>query len=450
MLIKSALKSRYSSMLNRKNHTSEIKDTILFVNAIRPATFEALEKFYHQTGLNFRPLVIIDENIRDTIIHRNGQHHIGGRCEVIHADFDSPQSLRNALIPYKKRIFAVTSQYENSIHELKKLIPYFPYLSMPTEKSLEWSTEKKLMREMLSTYDSSLAPAFAEALDASEATIASLEKTMRYPLMVKPSGLEGSLLVNRVDNTQELRNILAYTFKEIQKGYDTWVKRQAPAIVVEEFMEGDMYSVDVYVAEDGSTLYTPPLRVITGRNIGFDDFFGYARFAPSGLTEEDMRAAQQTSGAAASALCLRSITAHVELMKTAHGWKVIELGPRIGGYRHDIYAEAYDINHIMNDVLNRAGKLKIVENHLKKSAAVFNIYAREEGTLIGVSGLDVITELPSYVWHKQAHKTGFKLNFAKNNGDPVIELMLSHANKDQFDEDVACMERVLEIHVEPT
>lgn len=423
-------------------------DTILFVNAIRPASFAAFEEYEQQTGRVFKPVVLIDESIGETISERNGQHAVAGRCEVIRADFDSPESIRKALKPYYERIIAVTSQYENSVLELKKLIPYFPHLSMPSEKSLEWSTEKKLMRDLLSSYDKSLAPLFAEAIDASDKTIDSLEAHMTYPMVVKPSGLEGSLLVTRVNNTKELRNALKHTFKEIQKGYDTWVKRQVPAIVVEEFMVGDMYSVDAYVGVNGKCLYAPVVKVITGSKIGFDDFFGYARIAPSGLTDQEIVAAQTTAKAATAALGLRSTTAHIELMKTAHGWKVIELGPRIGGYRHDIYFESYGINHIMNDVLNRAGELKIVQNHLKKYTAVFNLYARDEGVLTEVKGLAAVANLASYVWHKQALWPGDKLRFAKNNGDPVIELLLSHASQDQFEADVAQMEALLDIQVD--
>lgn len=421
------------------------KDIILFVNAIRPATFEALEHYAKQTGRKFTPVVIVDKTIKSSISARNAQQKTAKQCKVIQADFDSPTSVRRALKPYMDTIYAVTCQYENSILELKKLIPYFPNLHMPTAESLDGATEKKLMRQMLHKYDPSLVPVYAEALSGDEATISKLEKSMKYPLMVKPSGLEGSLLVSKANNSQELRDSLKYTFKEIQKGYDTWVKRQTPAIVVEEYMEGDMYSIDTYVSVEGHCLHTPPVKVVTGHNIGFDDFFGYMRLAPAGLTTDEIDSAQKTAEAACMALGLRSVTAHVELMKTIDGWKVIELGPRIGGYRHDIYFASYGINHIMNDILNRAGDLTEVISYKNHQTAVFNIYGRVEGILNSVSGLENVASSLSYVWHKQALQLGDELLFAKNNGDPVVELMLSHGERAQFDSDVALMEKSIDI-----
>ena len=126
------------------------KDIILFVNAIRPATFGALETYAKTSGRTFTPVVLVDEKIQESITERNGQQYADKNLTVVSADFDSPKSLMSAILPYRERIYAVTCQYENSMLELKKLIPYLPYLPMPSERSLDWSTEKKLMRDLLS------------------------------------------------------------------------------------------------------------------------------------------------------------------------------------------------------------------------------------------------------------------------------------------------------------
>jgi hypothetical protein len=253
------------------------KNIVLFINAIRPATFAALDDFERQSGRKLVPVVFIDETIQVAITERNVQKHTGQDYDIISADFDSPMSVRTALNKYKDRILAVTSQYENSIHELRKLVPYLPYIHMPTQSSLEWATEKKLMRQLLEVHDGSLVPKYLEIKDYSEMTINEIENHMNYPLVVKPSGLEGSLLVSLVSNREELVSTLDHTSKEIQKGYDTWIKRQKPVILVEEFMDGEMYSVDTYISSNGTCYHTPLVRVLTGRSVGFDDFFGYDR-----------------------------------------------------------------------------------------------------------------------------------------------------------------------------
>ena len=218
------------------------------------------------------------------------------------------------------RVYAVTAQFENCITELQKLVPYFPYIPMPTESSLDWATEKKLMRQMLEAHSPSLVPGYLEVRDASDDSIAGAEAAVAYPVIVKPSGLEGSLLVSLAHNPEELRAALEHIFEEIQLGYDTWIKRQSPLVLVEEFMVGDMYSVDTYVSPEGVHRHTPPVKVITGHQVGFEDFFGYAQMVPSGLSATEATKAQRTAEEACKALGLRAVTAHVELIKTADGW----------------------------------------------------------------------------------------------------------------------------------
>lgn len=237
-----------------------MKDIIIFINAIRPATFDALSSFEAQTGRVFYPIVLVDRWIFRSISERNGQTSLPQAVPVVVADFDSPASLRRALAPYQDRIFAVTSQYENSILELQKLIPYLPYLPMPTEQSLTWATEKIHMRQMMESHDPALVPRYAQVSSVSEAEINRIERKMDYPLIVKPSGLEGSLLVSEVANRAELISCLERTFEHMQAAYSKWIKRQEPTVVVEEFMVGQMYSVDTYVAADGTCRHTPQSR----------------------------------------------------------------------------------------------------------------------------------------------------------------------------------------------
>jgi biotin carboxylase len=424
-----------------------MKNIIVFVNAIRPATFAALDQFEQQTGRSFEPIVLVDSRIQESITACNGQNNLPRPVTVLSAELSSATEIRSALQPYENRIFAVTSQYENSVAELQKLVPYFPYLPMPSERSLTWATEKKLMRALLEAYDPSLVPGYTEVQDASANTVQAVEAQLHYPMIVKPSGLEGSLLVSMVQNREDLQTTLEHTFAEIQKGYNTWIKRSKPAVLVEEFMEGDMYSVDTYVAADGTCHHTPPVKVVTGRKVGFDDFFGYQRIAPAGLDSENYQLAHETAEKACRALGLRAVTGHVELMKTPHGWKVIELGPRIGGYRHDIYSLSYDINHIMNDVRNRAGETPTIPSAVQKHTVVFNIYARSEGVLESIEGLEAVQALPSFVLQRQLLHIGDKVLFAKNNGDPVFEIILSNANESQFTADMAELERVLVLSV---
>jgi biotin carboxylase len=423
------------------------KDIIIFVNAIRPATFKALKDYEAQSGRHFTPIVLVDEAIKESIFTCNGQYNLPEVVEVVTANFSSATSVRQALAPHENRIFAVTSQYENCIQELRKLLPYLPYIPTPTEKSLIWATEKKLMRKMLGAYDPSLVPGYMEVFGSGPSDIQKIEARLTYPMVVKPSGLEGSLLVSYVKDRQELQETLRHTFLAMQKAYDTWVKRQKPAVLVEEFMVGDMYTVDVYVDAQGACRYTPTIGDIVGRTVGYDDLFGYMEFLPSELDDTEIEKSQQAASKACHALGLRSTTAHVELMRTASGWKIIELGPRIGGYRYEIYDRAYGINHIMNDIRNRAGETPDIPTELHNYVSVFDIYAREEGTLKAVHGLETIKKLASFTYLRQTIFEGEPVLFAKNGGDVVLNIMLSHPDKAQLKADIVALESAIVLEV---
>lgn len=426
------------------------KDIVIFINAIRPATFPALKYYEEVYGRTLVPIIMVDTKIKAAILERNAQHNHLHKIEVVTADFDDAKSVREALKPYEGRVFAVTSQYENSILELKKIVPYLPYLPMPTEKSLVWATEKKLMRELFMAYDPNITPKFTKATDDSIETVKKIEQKMPYPLIVKPSGLEGSLLVSLVRDRSELSKALKFTFSEIQEGYDTWIKRQEPTILVEEFMEGDMYSVDLYISSSGVFYRTPFVKVITGHKSGHSgDFFGYMQHTDVELDDEQELLAYKTAEDACRALGLRSVTAHIELIRTKSGWKIIELGPRIGGYRHEIYNYGFGINHIANDVLIRAGEKPNVTDKLVQHTALLNIYPSSEGVVRAIEGLENAQNLQSFMYLHNHIKVGEITQFARNNGDPILQFILSHSDKKQFYNDVNRLETEINFKIAP-
>jgi hypothetical protein len=424
------------------------KDIVLFINSLHKPTLSALKTYAKNTGHELKPVVLVDKNIEHSILDLNNQRSLKSEAKFITADFNSSLSVRQTLGPLEHRLFAVTSQYENSITEYKKIIPYLPHLPAPTETSLAWATDKRLMREAFNAYDPDLSPASIEVQNMSARTIAKIERAVTYPMIIKPSGLERSLLVSVVNNKKELSRTLAFTFGQLENAYKTWMKRLTPAVVVEELMDGDMYSIDTYVAGDGTCRHAGLVKVVSGRKVGFDDFFSYLQLSPSGLSTAEALQAQITAEKACKALGLRSVTTHTEMMKTNKGWKIIEVGPRIGGYRHELYSLSHGMSHIVNDILNRAGQQPEIPERPKRHAAIYKTYGHEEGILASIEGLEIIQKLPSYINMKAPFKFGDEIRFAHNNGDAVIEITLCHESPGQLAKDIKTIENSLDIRVQ--
>jgi len=429
-------------------HEAASRDTVLFINGVRKQTFTALDTYETRYGKKLRMLVFVDAKRNKLINSLNKQKQVSNKKITVEAvDFDSPVALRKKLEKYRENLLAVTCQFENSIPYLEKITPHLPYLDTPTQSSLDWSTDKIAMRQLLKTQDKTLIPKYTVIKDASAESISRVEKQVGYPVVVKPAGLAASLLVSVCYHREELEDTLKKTFKTIEKVYKNKLGRGTPKILVEQLMDGEMYSIDVYVNGRGNTYATPVVHVKTGRAIGFDDFFGYQRMTPTRLLKTHIEDANHAAVKAVRALGLRSTTAHVELMRTEKEWKIIELAPRMGGFRHEMYQLSYGINHILNDILVRVPQKPIIPKKTRGYTAVFNIYAKSEGVMNSIVGVKAVRALTSFNAIEVSKVKGDELKFAKNGGSPVLEITLFNKVRSELLADIRRMEKAVVIEV---
>lgn len=429
-------------------HEAASRDTVLFINGVRKPTFSALETYATRYGKRLRIVVFVDLKKRKTINLLNKQKATK-KIIVEEVDFDSTVSIRNAIDKYSDRLLSITCQYENSIPHFEKIIPYVPYLDTPTQSSLEWSTDKIAMRHLLKTHDKSLVPKYAVIKDSTEQSIARAEKAVGYPLVVKPAGLASSMLVSVCYHREEFEATLKKTFKTIDKVYKSRMGRGVPKILVEQMMDGEMYSVDIYVNGRGNTYVTPLVHVKTGRSIGFDDFFGYQQMTPTRLLKSHIDDANHAAVKALKALGLRSTIAHVELMHTDKAWKIIEVGPRMGGFRHDLYQLSFGINHILNDILIRIPQKPIIPKKVKGYSVALKMFAKKEGKLKSITGLKKVRALDSFKDIDINKNIGDELKFAKNGGGSVMDIILFNRSRSDLLADIRRLEKALIFEVAP-
>jgi biotin carboxylase len=328
-----------------------------------------------------------------------------------------------------------------------QVIPFLPYIHTPSTAALLWSTEKPLMRDRLYNYDKRLVPKYQYMEVQDLPKLQQLTKGFKFPVIVKPSGLSKALLVTRCDSPQELKDCLAHTFQIIRNVYAREQYPGQPSVLVEEMMQGDMYSTDAYVTHDGQISCLPLVKVTTAHSVGLPGFYGYERSLPTGLSKAETAAAFKASRAAIKALNLSATTAHIELFHTADGWKIVELAARIGGYRDALYREAYGIEHFYNDLAIRMGQAPKLPGKPIAHAAVLNIYADLEGYIEAIEGLDEARQLPSVVWlnsHAQANDIAL---FASNGGNPLVDGILSNKDPGQLQKDISKVRELIKIKI---
>jgi hypothetical protein len=418
------------------------RDIILFVNHATRDNIENVRSYARKNRQKIRIAVIQDCKKKLINIEPNKDVDIFLSC-----DMASPLKIGKALLPYKEQLMAIVCRGEAQVPFFAKITPHVPYLRTPTSESLKWATDKVMMRELFAIYDKKITPKFKVITDCKKITLDILKKEVGFPMIIKPAELASSLLVNICYHKEELEDTLKKAFKKIRKVYLDNSRQSEPKILAEEFMEGDMYSIDAYVNSRGKIWFCPLVYVKTGKQIGFDDFFGYMRLTPTGLSKKSIEEAQDITKKGVHALCLRSTTVHVELMKTEKGWKIIEIGPRIGGFRHVMYNLSFGINHSLNDVLIRIPKKPIVPKKVLGFTAVLQFFSKDEGILLKVKGIKKIKDLQSFYNIKQNKKIGDRAVFAKNGGKSVCDLTLFNKDRSKLLADIRRAEKMLIIEV---
>jgi biotin carboxylase len=428
-------------------HEAQQRDLILFVGGTRDeagAVVVAYEKKYKKS---LKALYMGNTRSKDFLLKASPQY----RRKIIELPLEFRKldaiTISEALKPYSDRLMAATCSREYNVRKYKKIIPHIPYLFAPTQESLDWATDKVEMRQRIREHAPDISPKFMLVEDLKESTLRKVEKQIQFPLIVKPAGLAASKHVTICYYREEFEKSLRRIMTALDKLYKEREREDKPKVLVEEFMEGGMYSIDAYVNARGFVYHCPPVYVKTGVSIGFDDFFGYSRILPVQLKSHKIDDANHAVTQAIHALGLRNVTCHVELMRTEDGWKIIEIGPRMGGYRPKMYQLSYGIDHLLNDVLIRVPQKPIIKKRARNTVAVLQFFARTEGTLDIVEGIKKIPKLESFEDLHVKHKKGDVLKFAKNGGSSVFDVTLAHKSRSQVLADIRRIEKMINIKV---
>ncbi len=420
------------------------KNIILFINNISAIGLDDILKIKND---NKKVEIAVMGPFRQKGWVKKSKKH--GVDYILPVDYNKPDSITKALRPIQDRLLAITCRNDKAVFDFAEIIPYVPYLKTPTSDSLKWASDKILMRERFQMYDSSISPKFVLVNDLSKnkinTIIKDVEADIKYPVIVKPAHLHSSLLVSKCNTKQELESSLKVTFQKIVAVYKKDKTKSTPQILIEEFMDGDKYSVDAYVDSRGSMIFCPFVYNRSGRQIGFDDFFEYELSNRPVLTKAESAGGLEAATKAVHALALCNTSAHIELIKTNHGWKVIEVGARIGGFRHKLHKFSHGITHAANDVRVRIPQKITIPKVRKKYTGAFNFYARSEGRLESIKGINKVKNLKSFVELSTLKHRGDICRFAKHGGKRVLTIWLVHKDLKQWKKDIAKMEELVEI-----
>jgi biotin carboxylase len=422
------------------------KNIILAINDVESSLVRAVKKLSEQLNRPLKGIVLIDKNFAD---FKNRVKDTSGFFEEIICDFSDPESILDALNGYKTDILTYCCRYEWDIKYLEKAAPYIPYISLPNSTSLRAASQKNIMRDRLHNYDPGLVPKYFAIEEYSKDKVDNIIQDMTFPVIIKPAGLDGSQLVKKCDSPEILHASLENAFLRIESIYEEYWGRGEQVMLIEEFMEGDLYSVDAYVDSLGNVSALPPVHVITHYKMnGEGGFAGAVRTTAHNLDGGQISNLYETVKNCIHALNLQSSVAHIELYLTdKNEWKIVEIAARIGGYREDLYREAYGIDHYLNYLRNNINLKPTINKIPIKYATAINIHADKEGYIERVEGLEEANKLESAIWIKQYMSDGEMALLSQNGGFYIAHGILANEDKDQLTEDTNLARDLVKVQI---
>jgi biotin carboxylase len=283
-------------------------------------------------------------------------------------------------------------------------IPYIPPASART------CLDKSVMRRR---FHDCIGPHAAARFHVvtSEPELMDFARQLGYPVFLQPANVAASMWCSF--NTDPDRLVANYRvmLNEVPQYYEKLGKKDTKLnVILAEYLTGANTSIDCLIDQAGHVYTTPVVDVLTGRDVGLDDFHHFARIVPSRVGETDRDRLAQLAVAGVQALDMTTSAAHVEFI----GSRLGEIAARPGGNRPHILSLAYGLDeiHALYQIL--VGQTPDLRPLRRDSAAVVTPFSAQTGRLRAIRGIERITQLSTYLYHEVRIQPGQPVGLARS------------------------------------
>lgn len=229
--------------------------------------------------------------------------------------------------------------------------------------------DKSLQRELIQKHNPELWIKFLK-WKVEDLKITEIEKKIGYPFIIKPIDWVQSSWVQKIEKRADFNKYIKdyAAFHERLKA--RWVDNKE--LIVEEFIDWNLYTLDYFVDEDWYVHISKPAREILWTDLNIEDYCVVARKS-SLRVELDLkwRRLKTFVNSTVSACSIRNTFVHHEFKLTSK-WKLktIELNWRLWGWRVNLMRMAYSFN-LFELIVNQ----DIKPGKLQENNIVFIVYA---------------------------------------------------------------------------
>ncbi len=314
-------------------------------------------------------------------------------------NYQNKEDLKEQVIKFSKEyeVVFVTTAIElliNTVNEVKES------LWRPLSENPDIFRNKFLQRELIQNHNPDLWIKFMK-WTPEDLNIEEVENHVWYPFIIKPVDWVQSSWVAKIRNRSDYNNYMK-TYNDFHDRLKSrWVDNKD--LIVEEFIDGTLYSIDYYVNDNWETTISKPVKVRLWIDVKVNDYCNIARIS-SEKTEWEFKWKRLKTfvNSTIKATWIRNTFVHHEF-KINSKWelKTIELNGRLGWWRLELIKRAYDFN-MYEMVCNP--DIKIWK--LKESNIVVNIYstkrwmlrAYNEDLLSKIEKRDSVYKIEKYDW----------------------------------------------------
>lgn len=228
-------------------------------------------------------------------------------------------------------------------------------------------------------------PAFQ--LVSTVAAASSAAEQMGYPVVVKPISGSGSTGVRLCSSQNEVHEHAERLLGQQANERGLSVPDQ---ILIETFVEGDEYSVELF---DGEVIG------ITRKYLGRPPYFvEVGHDFPASLSSTAANAMRSVSKRALAAVGLIWGPVHLELRLTASAPVIIEINPRLaGGFIPELVRLAQGIDLIDATIQRVVGQMPALQPRCQHHAAIRFLLSPHPGRFTGLSGTSRAAAMPGVV-----------------------------------------------------
>jgi len=202
-----------------------------------------------------------------------------------------------------------------------------------------------------------------------------IKTRITFPCIMKPTDNAGSRGVILIKNPAEIDSAYIYSKQHSRAG----------AVIIEEYLTGSEVSVEIMVVQGTVHILAVTDKLTTGTPY----FVEMGHCQPSQLPSSDLEKIKALAARAVRAVGIESGPAHVEIMLTQEGPKMIELGARMGGdcITSHLVPLSTGIDMVKATIDVATGQFPDLKPKVNKASAV-RYFDTCQGTIAGIAGIE--------------------------------------------------------------